>query len=299
MKLTLTWDNAVTLSGELYFVYSFTQASPPLDVIGVKHYMISVDDLDFEKLGKLRGKKVMVDSGGFRRLSKGIELGVEEVLNIQREVVEEIGALPVILDYPPRSWDEAYSSIKRTKENVRRWVREFGENFVYVVHGFKREHFEEALNMDVVPQVIALGGVAALSRHRPDAVIDRVKVLRELWDGKLHVLGAGNSLALALFLLGLADSADSSGHVKDARYWMVRDPNTMAMRKVKRGERCTCEFCKGTLLGSGGRDGLTKRALHNAYWLMKAMRSEELALRMVLRRKSLRKYFEGARVSAL
>lgn len=283
----------MTLSGgkKLYFVYSFAQASPQLwKKLDIKTIMISVDDVKLDKLDELKGLDLMLDSGGFRRLSKGKELKPEEVLNKQKLVVELTGALPIILDYPPRSPEEAWFSIKRTAKNVKLWQRAFGDRFVYVVHGFSEEHFAEALKaLDSPPEVVALGGVALKSRSSPKEVLRRFEALRAMWDGKLHALGVGNSLALALFLLDLADSADSSGYLTDASFRMIRDPETMGMRKVHVGERCYCEHCKGREVGKAGREGVIARAEHNAYWLLRALEDESLALSMISRRAPLRK----------
>jgi len=271
-------------------VHSFSQASPKLWEIGIRTLMISVDDVKLERLGELKGLDLMLDSGGFRRLSRGRELEPEEVLRAQIEIVEETGALPVILDYPPRSPEEVGGSIKRTAKNLKLWQRAFGDRFVYVVHGSKEEHFREAMSyLSSKPEAVALGGVAFKSRNKPKEVLDFLKSLRGLWDGKLHALGVGNSLALAAFMLGLADSADTSGYLTDASFRMIRDPESMGLIKVEEGQRCWCEACKGAEVGKRGREGLIARARHNAYWLMRALESEELALSMIGRRPSLRR----------
>jgi len=239
------FDFNILKKKKLYIVYSSFHACPKFwKTVGHSYVMTSADLIKLEEVPELRGAEVIVDSGGFRRLSKGIEFEPEKIIKIQKVLYEELDALPVILDYPPRSPDEAPYAIKKTAKNIKLWQKEFGDDWMYVVHAFTREQFKEAMSyLDSKPVSIGIG-LAKFSKHKPSVVIERLSIAREFWDGWLHALGVGGSTAILIFLKDLADTADSSSPIQDATFRTIRDPLTMRPKRCKTERNVIVSFAE-------------------------------------------------------
>ncbi len=281
---------------KIYLVYSFSNATPEWwKVINHKYVLVSADDVSkhLERaLKSLKGLEVIVDSGGFRVISKGRRLSLETIIEVQKTLFEELNALPVVLDTPvPPSADESQvmAANRRTVGNAVTWQRIFGDYFLLPVHGLNAKQVVEAYRMARERlgslHYIGLGSQALLSRRKPCKVVENVKALRNRHDGVLHVFGVGNSTLLALASTGVADSVDTSAPLRDANYGLARHPKTLSMavvapRRVRGRPRaspeeiaryCDCPICRAnpSLLASWGRSGLMARAIHNAYQMLR------------------------------
>ena len=299
----------------IYMVHSFTQLSPELwRTLGHRYVMVSADDVAkklWEATRQLRGLEVIVDSGGYRAISRGRLPSPEEVIRVQEVLAEEIGALPVALDHPVHrplgaSDAEFRAANRATARNARTWARIFGDYFIYPLHAHTLAQLREALRIArrVAPsaEYFGLGSLAPLARYRPRRLVELVAGARMLIGTRLHVFGVGNSVAALIHLLGLADSIDTSSPLMDARYGVIRDPETYSVLVVtgrKKGKRttpreiasrCSCPVCRSNpgLLAEWGRRGVLARTLHNAYHLLEALRSPERAAQLVLRNRALR-----------
>ncbi len=290
---------------KLYLSFSTKQASPRLwEILGHKSYMLSVDVLEGD-LSPFKALDLMLDSGAFRSVSKGKSLKPEEVLKAQKKALEVLKALPVVYDYPLnalKAEDKDYElANEKTLKNVMLWSKEFGNDFLPVVHAKSPRVLKKYLNIyeSMGFKKIALGSLALLSRYKPALVLMLIKEAKEVF-GRIHALGVGNSLALAIAHLNLAESADSSSYLQDAKYGMVRYPEDMSMvvvakrkttkRKVnveKVYSRCNCPACSRRGLEFWSREGFVLRSIHNAYWLLKALKDVNLAERIISRRRSL------------
>ncbi len=299
----------------IYIVHSLTQLSPQLwRTLGHPYVMVSADDVarKLEYAVKvLDGLDVLVDSGGYRMISRRRQPSPEKVLTVQRILVDKVGAMPVLLDTPvpePLRADshDFHAANKATARNARIWAREFGDHFVYPLHAHTPSQLDEALHIarKAIPSVEAygLGSLALLARYRPAKLVELVAYARERLPARLHVFGVGNSVAVLLALAGLADSIDTSSPLADARYGVVRDPQTYSTLVVagnKRGRRveaedvalrCPCPVCRREprLLAEWGRAGVLARTLHNAFHLLEAVRDPRKGVLMVLRNRGLR-----------
>jgi len=301
---------------KIYIVHSFTQLSPELwRSLGHPHVMVSADDAAQampEALKTLQGLDVLVDSGGYRLISRGKLPDPETVLETQKLLADELGATPVLLDTPVPSPLKATdadfrAANKATAKHARLWTRAFGDHFVYPLHGHTPAQLREALRIanTVAPSVEAhgLGSLVPLARHRPARLLHLAAAARRLLPRRLHVFGVGNSLALALAALGLADSVDTSSPLADARFGVARDPASFSVLVVagrKQGRRaapeelartCSCPVCsrEPRLLAAWGRRGVLARTLHNAYHLLAAAADPEKALAIAARNPRIRR----------
>ncbi len=283
----------------IYLVYSFGNATPEWwRVLGHRQVMVSADDVDGrveEAIRLLQGLDVLVDSGGFRRVSRGRLPDPDTVLSVQLALYEAIGAIPVALDTPvPPEADEAtvVAANRATFRLARRWQRVFGNSFILPLHALTPsqvvEAYREARRLLGSIEYIGLGSQAVLSRRNPCRVVENLKILRAVHEGRLHVFGVGNTTLLLVALSRLADSADTAAPLRDASYGLARHPETLSMvvvapRKVNGrpvappqevAKGCSCPVCttRPSLLGEWGREGLIARAIHNAYQMLRMIR---------------------------
>ncbi|MCE4625433.1 MAG: hypothetical protein F7C35_06170 [Desulfurococcales archaeon] len=265
------------------------------------------------------GLKLIVDSGAFRWISRGRLPNPRIVIETQRVLAAETGALPVVLDHPVRSplsagEGEYGASNEWTSKNSVMWQREFGDDYIYVLHAGSNTTLRRAVSTlrKTHPSVkyVGLGSLAPLSARKPRKAIQIVEKARELLGDKhVHVFGVGNGLLALLAHTGLADSVDTASHIIDASFGMAREPRTLSMvvvagareRHKKREEtweelskHCRCPICRTnpTLLARRGREGLIARAVHNAYWILRAVRAPAVAKKMLSKRR-LDKYLQG------
>ncbi|BEP17273.1 hypothetical protein PYJP_06250 [Pyrofollis japonicus] len=294
----------------IYFVHSLTQLNPMLwKNIGHPHVMVSADDVAKKMptaVKQLRGLDVIVDSGGYRLISRRRLPEPEKVLEVQKALYEEVGAFPVLLDtpvpHPLRASDAEFRAAnKATARNARLWQRVFGDHFLYPLHAQTGQQLREAL--DLARRVagghagaFGLGSLAPLARYDPGRLLEAVAEARLLIDTRLHVFGVGNSIAILLLMLRIADSVDTSSPLADAKYGLARDPISFSLLQVapRKGgrraadpaelaSRCKCPVCKTNprALSEWGRRGILARTIHNAYHLLRAARDPALASRML------------------
>jgi len=300
----------------VYFVHSLTQFSPRLwRILGHPYVMVSADDAARDPQGAvqlLRGLNVIVDSGGYRLISRGRLPSPEEVLDVQRTLADEVGAEPVALDTPvphPLGAGDAdfRAANEATTRNARLWARVFGDHFIYPLHAHTPGQLRDALQRlrQAAPTVkaVGLGSLAPLARYRPAQALRLIAYARSMIDRRIHVFGAGNSLLAALVLHKLADTADTSSPLQDARYGLARHPKTLAMtltapRRAQgrpRAEpheiaaKCSCPVCRTEpeALAEWGRRGLLARTVHNAYQLLEVLEDPEKAAQLLARRPQL------------
>jgi len=298
----------------IYFVHSATQLNPRLWLsLGHPYIMVSADNIaeNTEHAAKeLRGLSVIVDSGGYRLISRGKLPDPSTVISVQKTLSEEIGALPVLLDTPVpdplrASDSDFYAANKLTARNARVWSRVFGDRFLYPLHARTPSQLREALRIarSVAPSVdvYGLGSLAPLARYRPEKLLELVMFARELVEQRLHVLGVGNSVAAAINLLGIADSIDTSSPLSDARYGLARVPSNYALallapRRNKPAappetvsSQCNCPVCRKDprALAGWGRRGVLARTIHNAYQLLRALSNPVESMKLISRNKRL------------
>jgi muconolactone delta-isomerase len=278
--------------------------------------MVSADDvaraLD-TAVESLRGLEVIVDSGGYRLVSRGRLPDPWEVISVQKVLAEEVKAVPVLLDAPMRdplraTEHDFYAANKATARNARLWARVFGDYFIYPLHAHSGRQLREALQMarGAVPSVeyYGLGSLAPLARYRPERVVEVLCAANSVIDGRIHVFGVGNSLAALINIYGLAYSLDTSSPLADALYGLARHPKEyymalVAQRKATSRPRaepreiavyCSCPVCSTdpSTLGEWGRRGVEARTIHNAYQLLSILGDREKALRLIHRSPRLR-----------
>lgn len=306
----------------VYFVHSFTQLSPELwRRLGHPYVMVSADDvaraLD-TAVRSLRGLEVIVDSGGYRLISRGRLPDPWEVINVQRVLVEEVKAVPVLLDAPIRdplraTEHDFYAANRATARNARLWARVFGDYFIYPLHAHSSRQLREALQMarGAVPSVeyYGLGSLAPLARYKPQRVVEVLCAANSIIGGRIHVFGVGNSLAALINIYGLAYSLDTSSPLADALYGLARHPEEyymalVAPRKAASRPRaepgeiavyCSCPVCSTdpSVLGEWGRRGVEARTVHNAYQLLSILADREKTLRLISRSPRLRALTRG------
>jgi queuine/archaeosine tRNA-ribosyltransferase len=306
------------LLAQIYFVHSLTQLSPELwKTLNHPYVMISADNALYNvnaAVEKLRGLKVIVDSGGFRLISRGRLPNSKEIIQVQQVLLERIGALPVLLDTPVpnplrATEQDFYAANKATAKNAKLWARVFGDHFIYPLHAHTEQQLREALQlakqMGVKPVSYGLGSLAPLARYRPLRVIEIVTRARELVESKLHAFGIGNGVAVLLARWKLVDTLDTSSPLMDAKYGLVRHPETGAMTLVvpqRASSRprstpdqiaalCQCPICRTEpqLLAAWGRVGVLARTIHNAYHMLQALRNPDKTAVFIRRHPRLRK----------
>lgn len=291
---------------KLFFVYSLTQASPKLwKFFGVDGVLVSADDLAScdGRVKEFLGFDgyVVVDSGGYRLLSRSKALDVVEVLDAQARAGADLN---VALDYPLSlnpTQREFLEKVAKTIENVELWLDAFGsERVMPVLHARSPSQLEFVKDLLVerygnVFTYLGLGSLAEVSRYSPEKMVELAAYARKLFaNAKLHAFGCGNSSAVILSTLGF-DSADAASHVHDARFGMVRHPQTLSMAVVAERKRvsrprieleelfslCSCPVCQSREkdLASWGRKGVVLRAVHNAWWLKKMVEEKLLTPR--------------------
>ncbi|HDI42187.1 hypothetical protein DRO48_04065 [Candidatus Bathyarchaeota archaeon] len=286
---------------KLYFVHSLRQTSPRLwEYMSLDGLLLSADDVACNYQPALRERlgfsgKIILDSGGFRLLSRGKTFSPEKVVEWQRKVDVDV---IVVLDYPLQdglSPEAAKSRIRRSLENVQLWLDVFPSRRVMpVIHGRSVEELDYAydLLMEMYGRVfgyLGFGSVAELSRKSLPRMIQVSAYARQRFNGfRLHAFGCGGSSASILTILGF-NSVDSASHLHNSRYGLVYDPETSRMcllapsKRIKRKpritleelfSRCDCPACRNTPreMASWGRRGLLWRAIHNAWHLKRLVK---------------------------
>lgn len=262
--------------------------------------MLSADDLGEKdpttvyKLLDINGYDVIVDSGGFRLISKNKKLNPKKIIQIQEKYTK---ARKVPLDYPLHKKDDKTTrnmKMQKSLENANLWSQHFDpEEVIYVIHGHDREELENYTKelRSLVDNIInvGLGSVALFSRYGGrkivEIMLDFIKICEPY---NQHIFGVGNSGAVLAKKFGF-NSVDSSSYLQDSRFGLVRHPQTLKMlvitkRKTNKEKTnpkqffklgCTCKVCneQDRRIGSWGQVGFRLRACHN-YYTFKRMVSE-------------------------
>jgi len=146
-------------------------------------------------------------------------------------------------------------------------------------------------------EAVGLGSLAPASARDPRRVIRIARAARKRFPDKwVHVFGVGNSVLAALALEGSVDSVDTASHIVDAKYGKMRDPDTLKplvvtgsadrelkVRVLDVARKCSCPSCRLELSTAGewGRRGVRARAVHNAFWMLRAASDPTVAQRYV------------------
>lgn len=232
---------------------------------------------------------IVIDSGGFRMLSKNTTFDPQEVIEWQKRA-GDVDVL-VVLDYPIEdglSINEVRTRIEASINNVAMWLDEFGPDKVMpVLHGRTRSaiNFAKDLLFEKYGRVfkyIGIGSIAEVAKRNLPRMVDLARYIRKLLPNfHLHAFGCGGSSASILAAIGF-DSADCSSHLVNSKYGLVMDPDTLHMciiTPLKKEERrpkitadelfarCNCPVCKARnyKISTWGKEGFILRAIHNAW----------------------------------
>lgn len=250
---------------------------------------------------------LFLDNGGFTASRKGVLLNRDRVIQIQ-ETLNPEQTIP--LDYPFGRHNASQSKMRnswaKTRENIIYWQSSTSlqGRLVPTLHAWDRDSLLtniKWLQKNGDAEYVALGslvnvnanGVAGFFGDRQPRresirmILTAIKILQELTDFKVHLMGFGSS-PLTLFLayyLG-ASSTDSAGPRRKAAYGKIVLPRAgeryVGNRQASFGmgtelmarkgdfeklDKCTCQIC------IVNRDQLwidwRARALHNEH-VMKA-----------------------------
>jgi len=196
--------------------------------------------------------ELWLDSGGFQVLRKGLQLAVEEVAEVYRQVEAQYY---LSLDVPPSPTDPPDVAEKKFEKTYQNWVRlsRAVEGVVPVLHVYRDERlFLKYLRRYLDAPTLAIGGAVPyvlITRGAPrgsrEYALRLIKTAREEFKGKLHVLGLGSpSVTPILEALGV-DSTDTSTWRVKAAYGKVILPGGgerhVTGRKVNFGPRKALE----------------------------------------------------------
>lgn len=173
------------------------------------------------------GRVDWVDSGGYQFMMRGLRLGVREVLEAYRGIEARYY---MALDEPPRELD-GREALERNVALFEELYERFdlGGTLVPVIHFYYPVELmvEAAERYARYSRVVAYGGIIPpllrRTRYRFPSLAG-VAILRKVWRGTIHVLGAGSPIMLYLATLAGADSADTSTWRVKAAYGHVLIP---------------------------------------------------------------------------
>lgn len=178
------------------------------------------------------GRADWVDSGGYQFMMRGLRLGVSDVLDAYRGIEARYY---MALDEPPRDLGEREvmeRNVSLFEELYERF--DLGGVLVPVIHFYYPVELilEAAERYSRYSEVVAYGGIIPpllrRTRYRFPSLAG-IALLRRVWRGAIHVLGAGSPIMLYLASVAGGDSADTSTWRVKAAYGHVLIPG--------RGER--------------------------------------------------------------
>lgn len=173
------------------------------------------------------GRVDWVDSGGYQFMMRGLRLDVRRVLEVYKGIEARYY---MTLDQPPRDLDG--------REAMERNVALFEELYerfdlegalVPVIHFYYPVELmvEAAERYARYSRVVAYGGIIPpllrRTRFRFPSLAG-IALLRKVWKGVIHVLGAGSPIMLYLASVAGGDSADTSTWRVKAAYGHVLIP---------------------------------------------------------------------------
>ncbi|KUO85828.1 MAG: tRNA-ribosyltransferase [Caldivirga sp.] len=175
--------------------------------------------------------EVWVDSGGYQFLSRGVEIGVDDVAGVYLRFWDASRYLS--LDYPPLPTDDDETAFKKFLKTIEAYARLSrlleGEDIEVtpVIHYYRNEELVFRVMRKIIdfnPRELAIGGLVPyilVTRNVPRnsrwrALLFIAKVISE-FNGMVHVLGLGSpSITPTLELLGVHSTDSSTWRVKAA-----------------------------------------------------------------------------------
>ncbi|MHA1268929.1 MAG: tRNA-guanine transglycosylase [Candidatus Helarchaeota archaeon] len=242
------------------------------------------------------------DSGGFQKSKKDIDLKVEKVYELQKELKCDIA---VQLDFPFNP-----NNLRDSKRRLNISINNFKELYnlnndeitiMPVIHGYNEKMLDYAIDqiskiIDDTPKIIGIGSLVPLLRAckgtskigGKSKMIDIILHVREkLPDTFLHIFGVGGTMAYLAVFCG-ADSFDFTGWIVKAGHGVIQLPG-ISDRYVDPRERrkslnkeewklfmdCECPICKNYDINEKNKKqidfqtykkpSIYRRAVHNLW----------------------------------
>jgi len=173
------------------------------------------------------GRFLLIDSGGFQVMKKGLDLSVDFVAKLYTKCIADAY---LSLDYPPTPNDDSEVAEKKYEASFRNWLRLrriLGDAVVPILHIYRDENlFYKYLKkyLDYNPPMLAIGAAVPyilITRGVPRGsrlfAIRLIAEARAEYHGWLHVLGLGSpSITPVLAALKVNSTDTSTWRVKAA-----------------------------------------------------------------------------------
>ncbi|MFN3803474.1 MAG: tRNA-ribosyltransferase [Pyrobaculum sp.] len=184
--------------------------------------------------------ELWLDSGGYQILKKGISIDVHDIIKIYEGVDAQ---LYFSLDVPPTPQDPPEVAKKKFEKTYRNWLKMSKRlEVVPILHVYKEAtHFFKYLERyldapllaigGAVPYVLTTRGAPKNSRHYALSLIAEV---RQLYGGRLHVLGLGSPAVTPILKAVGVDSTDTATWRLKAAYGKVLLPGGGERHVTKR-----------------------------------------------------------------
>ncbi|ABW02547.1 hypothetical protein [Caldivirga maquilingensis] len=175
--------------------------------------------------------EIWVDSGGYQFLSRGVEIGIDDVAKVYSRFWD--ASTYLALDYPPLPSDDVNTAFGKFRKTIKAYhelskvLERENIEVMPVIHYYRNEEIVlEALRsiIDHNPKEIAIGGLVPyvlVTRNVPKnsrwrALSFIAKVVEE-FNGRVHVLGLGSpSITPTLELLRVYSTDSSTWRIKAA-----------------------------------------------------------------------------------
>jgi len=171
---------------------------------------------------------IFLDSGGYQAMKKGIDIKIEELIQVYKLAEANFY---FSLDYPSYTPRNCKVKIAKTIANYEKLCKVI-ENVIPIVHpNINRALTEFEAYSKHSPQYIAIGGLVPLMLttkgflNGRKKAIDLIAKLRKLHKDKLHVMGLGAPTVLPIIELLNCDSTDSASWRLKAAHGKIMLPN--------------------------------------------------------------------------
>lgn len=233
---------------------------------------------------------VMTDSGGYQVLEYGgIEVGPEEIVEIEEEMGSDIA---VLLDRPTgftKDKGEAEMTVEVTLESTKRSLKAIKRTDVLwaapvqggIFEDLVRRSAEEDLKLGF--KMLALGSpTEVMESYRFGLLVRMVMAAKSVAPFEpFHLFGAGHPLTIPLAVAMGCDTFDSASYIlyaKDGRY--MTDWGTVRLEEMKYLP-CSCPVCSRGIeelkeMDEGER--VKSLAIHNLYMLKKEVEATKEAI---------------------
>lgn len=173
--------------------------------------------------------ELWIDSGGYQILRKGVQVDVDKIIEVYREVDAQAY---LALDVPPSPTDDPHAAEKKMEKTYKNWEkmrRALGDSVVPVLHVTPQpDLFYKYLEKYADSPALAIGGAVpyvlvtrGVPRGSRAYALRLIKEARKRYRGHLHVLGLGSpSVTPLLEALGV-DSTDTATWRVKAAYGKV------------------------------------------------------------------------------